>query len=193
MLSMIGRALAVLVIGAVLIVPGASAMHHSWGDGSMPRPVPIPAPLPKPAPLPSPAPVPAPAPIPGFTLDAREIALRDAVNDVRVKYGLSAIAVREDLTNGARAHTADMIARGYFAHSWSDGTPFGTWARRYSSCLILGEILAWRMPEQTAQLAIGQWLNSPPHREALLASSTWQGMGIELTANHATVLFGGRC
>ena len=54
------------------------------------------------------------------------------------------------------------------------------------------EILAWRSPQETAGAAVQQWLGSPSHRAALLAS-TWTVMGVELTQRHATVAFGRQC
>lgn len=158
---------------------------------------PVPAPNPParpPAPPPAAPPGSAP-PTPPATvaMEAGEAELRDAVNETRRMYGLGPLAVRADLLSAARAHTADLAAYGYFAHEWNDGTPFATWVRRYTACPAVGEILAWRSPTIDAATAVELWLGSPPHREALLAPTTWNAVGVELEGRHATVVFGGGC
>lgn len=124
-------------------------------------------------------------------LTARERALRKAVNTERRRHGLAPIPVDSSLQRAARDHTADMIRFGYFGHDWHDHRPMGTWVRRYTACTA-GEIIAWRSPQQTANSAVQQWLQSPSHRVELLAP-TWAGMGVELRKQHATIVFEGRC
>jgi Cysteine-rich secretory protein family len=124
-------------------------------------------------------------------LDAREETLRVAVNAERRRRGLAPLPVGARLERAARDHTADMIRYRYLGHDWHNGTPFGTWVNRYTACTA-GEIIAWQSPRQTPSNAVRQWLGSPPHRAALLASS-WSVMGVELTKQHALVVFGGAC
>ena len=135
---------------------------------------------------------PTAAPVAEVKLDAREAALRDAVNAERRRNGLASLSIGAGLERAARAHTADMIKFGYLGHDWHTGAPFGTWVTRYSACGADGEIIAWRSPQQTPANAVQQWLASPGHRAALL-SSKWADMGVELTQRHALVVFGGRC
>jgi uncharacterized protein YkwD len=125
-------------------------------------------------------------------LNARENALRNAVNAERRRHGLALLALDAGLQRAARAHTANMIRFGYFGHDWNNGAPFGTWVNRYTGCITAGEILAFQSPRQTAANAVRQWLGSPPHRAALLAG-TWRAMGVELTPRNATVEFGRSC
>ena len=141
---------------------------------------------------PAPPGEPTDAPIAQVKLNAREAALRNAVNAVRSRNGLVRLAVDEGLQRAARAHTANMIRFGYFGHDWHGGAPFGTWIVRYTRCVTTGEILAWKSPRQTPGNAVKQWLGSPGHRAALLAK-TWTAMGVELTQRRATVEFGLRC
>jgi uncharacterized protein YkwD len=135
---------------------------------------------------------PTDTPIAQITLDAREEALREAVNAERSRHGLGPLVIDASLQRAARAHTANMIRFGYFGHDWQGGIPFGTWMARHTSCVMAGEILAWRSPQQTPGSAVQQWLGSPGHRAALLAK-TWTVMGVELTQRHATVEFGRHC
>jgi uncharacterized protein YkwD len=125
------------------------------------------------------------------TLNAREAALRDAVNAERQRNGLAALRVGASLERAAKNHTADMMHFGYLGHDWHTGAAFGTWVKRYTPCTA-GEIIAWQSPQQTPSNAVRQWLGSPGHRAALLAHD-WTVMGVELTQRHADVVFGGRC
>jgi uncharacterized protein YkwD len=125
-------------------------------------------------------------------LQAREEALRDAVNAERRRNGLAPLAIDPTLQRDARAHTADMIRFGYFGHEWHDGRSFRAWILRRTTCDTMGEILAWSSPQQTPDHAVRQWLDSPGHR-ALLLAKTWTVMGVELTQRHAAVDFGRQC
>ena len=125
-------------------------------------------------------------------LQSREEGLRDAVNAERRRNGLAPLGIDRKLQRDARAHTTDMIRFGYFGHQWHDGTHFRIWIARRTSCAATGEILAWHSPQQTPENAVRQWLDSPSHR-ALLLSSTWSVMGVELRQRHATVDFGKHC
>jgi uncharacterized protein YkwD len=147
---------------------------------------------PKPCPPAGEQPVdPPPAPIAEPGLNAREAALRDAVNSERRRHGLTPLPVGEAAERATRDHTADMVKFGYLGHDWHNGTSFGTWVSRYFTCTA-GEIIAWRSPQETPAGAIQQWLHSPGHRAALL-SSAWTTMGVELGQRHAVVIFAGRC
>jgi uncharacterized protein YkwD len=147
----------------------------------------------QPADTPVEPPVEPPAePTAAVRLDARQEALRAAVNAERSRSGLAALGVDAGLQRASQGHTEDMVQFHYFGHDWHDGTPFGTWVSRYTSCHTTGEILAWRSPQQTPGNAVQQWLGSPGHRAALLSSS-WSVMGVELTQRNATVEFGRNC
>jgi uncharacterized protein YkwD len=75
-----------------------------------------------------------------------------------------------------------MARGGYFAHEWADGTPFGTWIRRYwpgsgYRGWSAGENLYWEGPDTNARRVVSAWMNSPPHRRALLSRS-WRFFGV---------------
>lgn len=138
-------------------------------------------------------PVPAPSEAPTTVeLDPAEAALRDAVNATRQANGLPELSIDPRLQRAARERSADIVAHGYFAHEWHDGTPFATWITRYWPCGGAGEILVMRTPTLNAQQSIQLWLASASHRSNML-SPNWRNMGVELDGIYATVDFGGSC
>ena len=88
------------------------------------------------------------------------------VNQERANAGLAALALDPALTEVARRHSADMLARGYFAHTSPDGRdPAGRLAAAGITYRIAGENLALA---PTLQLAHTGLMNSPEHRENIL-------------------------
>ena len=88
-----------------------------------------------------------------------------AMNRVRVAHGLRPLRIVEKLHAAARAHSADMIRRGYFGH--------GAFARRMDGygvqARVVGENLAWGNGVYgTANMIVHEWLMSPEHRANLL-------------------------
>lgn len=64
----------------------------------------------------------------------------------------------------ARAHSADMVARGFFAHTNPDGqTPFDRMHDAGIDYSRAAENIAYGYG--TAEAILHGWLNSPPHRE----------------------------
>ena len=53
------------------------------------------------------------------------------INAVRRSYGRSRLTVSSALTRAGREHARELALAGYFSHDWSDGTPFGSWIRRF--------------------------------------------------------------
>lgn len=135
---------------------------------------------------------PSPQPQATEALDPAEASLRDAVNATRRAHGLPDLAIDPRLQRAARERSADIVAYGYFAHEWHDGTPFATWITRYWPCNGAGEILVKRTPSLNAQQSVQLWLDSPSHRSNML-SPNWRNMGVELDGIYATVDFGGPC
>jgi uncharacterized protein YkwD len=144
------------------------------------------------APSANPAPAPPPQAPAAVALDPAEAALRDAVNAARQANGLADLAIEPRLQRAARERSADMVAHGYFAHEWHDGTSFDTWITRYWPCSGAGEILVRRTPSLNAEQAVQLWLASPSHRANML-SPDWRNMGVELGGIYGTVDFGGLC
>ena len=153
-------------------------------SGAAPEPTPVGTRAPAP-------PVPAGVPV-APPLDPAEAALREAVNAARQANDLPVLAIEPRLQRAARERSADLVAYGYFAHEWHDGTPFATWITRYWPCSGAGEILVMRTPSLSAQQAVQLWLASPGHRANML-SPEWRSMGVELSGIYGTVDFGGPC
>jgi uncharacterized protein YkwD len=119
------------------------------------------------------------------------------INLVRRSYGRSRLTVSTALTRAGREHARELALAGYFSHDWSDGTPFGSWIRRFyppsgARRWGAGENLAWSTPAVTARQAVQMWLASPEHRRILL-SKTWRQVGLGVVrATGAGGFYGGR-
>ncbi len=102
----------------------------------------------------TPAPTAAPS-------DTQPEDIFDEINAARKKYGLSALAYNTELERGAfiRAKEASVD----FCHYRPDGSPCTT-----VSELADGEIIARVSVLRDAPYVIEGWLDSPPHRDAIL-------------------------
>jgi uncharacterized protein YkwD len=108
------------------------------------------------------------APAAPAALTAGERALLIEMNRVRAAHGAPALRVDMRLERAARAHSRDMLRRGYFAH--------GEFARRLAGFgargPAVGENLGWGVgPAGSPRAIVAAWLASPPHRANLLRSS----------------------
>ena len=119
------------------------------------------------------------------------------INAVRRQHGLPRLALSGQLSRAGQEHAQQLALAGYFSHEWSDGTPFGTWIRRFypvgaARRWSAGENLAWATPDVTAQQAVEMWLTSPEHRRILLSRSWRQvGLGV-IRADGAGGYYGGK-
>ena len=91
------------------------------------------------------------------------------MNTVRKNRGLRDARASPAAQAGGEAHVRNMARHGYFAHAWSDGTPFGRWIRRFwpgpgYRGWSAGENLYWEGPSTTAERVVAAWMNSPGHR-----------------------------
>lgn len=119
-------------------------------------------------------------------------------NIEREKAGLNSLSADETLAATARAHSADMIARDFFAHDNPDGCS--------SSCRVTAAGYRWQMigeniymmsgwdlsPQEAAIMTVNGWLGSPGHRENLLKQGyTESGIGVVVQgdAAYATALY----
>jgi len=106
---------------------------------------------------------------------ASESRILGAMNQVRIANGLRPLRYAGKLHAAARAHSADMLRRGYFGH--------GSFDRRMSGfgvhAPVVGENLAWGTgPYSTAKAIVQEWLASPEHRANLLRPGfRWVGVG----------------
>jgi uncharacterized protein YkwD len=102
-------------------------------------------------------------PRPRPDLEARMLEL---VNKERVAAGLKPLAADPELTEVARRHSADMFARGYFAHDTPEGRdPFERMREANVRFVTAGENLALA---PTVQVAHRGLMNSPGHRANIL-------------------------
>ncbi|AJT61821.1 hypothetical protein T261_0129 [Streptomyces lydicus] len=178
--------LAAAVIAALWWFPDAPRNEHEAKPKAAGTPAPTtPAPRHTPAPTPSrtaatasPTPSASPAGTPSPTppdLEQQAIAL---INSRRAQVGCGPLRRDRRLHLAAQRHSADMAARGYYAHDTPDGTgpdkritaagyPWSSW----------GENLD-RGP-RTADAAVGDWMSDAMHRDNMLnCRFTAVGIGI---------------
>src|SRR6266705_255129 len=95
-----------------------------------------------------------------------ETKMLELVNRERVAAGLQPLAPDAELAQVARQHSADMFARGYFAHVAPQGRdPFERMREATVRFLAAGENLALA---PTLQIAHTGLMNSPEHRANIL-------------------------
>lgn len=127
-------------------------------------------------------------PHPGATRRTRAAVLC-LVNRFRRAHGRRALRLNRQLTRAAQRYSAEMAARGFFAHTSPSGGTIvdrlrdsgylntgGSWA--------VGENLAWGTNHLAvpAQIVYG-WLQSPPHRANLLRAKYREaGIGVAYPA-----------
>ena len=101
------------------------------------------------------------------------------LNEIRHEHGLGALQGSVALRGAARAHSADMLARGYFRHD----APNESWdkrIRRYLKSPLVGENIAWGTGSYgSPEGIVRMWMNSPPHRHIILMASLHRvGLGV---------------
>lgn len=95
-----------------------------------------------------------------------ETQMLDLVNQERVTAGLSPLQADPELTEVARKHSADMFARGYFAHDTPEGlSPFDRMKAANVRFTTAGENLALAPTIPVAHTGL---MNSPGHRANIL-------------------------
>jgi len=142
--------------------------------------------------------------IPVINAASLETRIHALVNKVRQEHGLSALGTDMALVSIARAHSADMAARGYFGHVNLDerdatargaaagytchkaADPYFTYAiaenlyatYRYAEIPLQDSQASgyvWTSEEAMAEETVEAWMNSPDHRDNILD----KGMGRE--------------
>jgi len=95
-----------------------------------------------------------------------EAQMLELLNQERTNAGLAALVLDPSLTEVARRHSADMLSRGYFAHSSPEGHDLADrLAAAEITYRLAGENLALA---PTLQLAHTGLMNSPEHRDNIL-------------------------
>jgi uncharacterized protein YkwD len=117
-----------------------------------------------------------------------EAALFEAVNRYRTDRHKIPLKRREDVDRVARAHSADMAARGFFSHETPEGR---NWVDRLKQGRVEGFAMAGEnvgvttKPNPNDEILQG-WIHSPVHNENLLASPyNTTGVGIARRADGA--------
>src|SRR5579862_6694178 len=118
-----------------------------------------------------------------------------ALNDIRVRHGLTRLTLDRQLSLAAQGHTSEMIVDGYFSHSSFDGSAF--WKRLTGYTRLakqgsgVGENLLWTSGVIDASAALSLWMNSAGHRANIL-SPRWRQIGVSaIFTNSAPGTFGG--
>lgn len=115
----------------------------------------------------------------------------EVTNRARRKHSKSEISYDPELANIARLHSRDMARNEFFSHENQDGESHNTRLSNhgYYSDVVYENILVSESVQngvevrEAAQMAVDSWLNSPPHREALLREHvTEEGIGVYVTA-----------
>jgi uncharacterized protein YkwD len=125
------------------------------------------------------------APAQAATLSPAERSLLQEINRVRAAHGAPPLRVDDRLQRAARAHSVDMMRRGYFSH--------GDFSGRLMRFGVRGTAMAENIgmgsgSYGTARGLVQMWLNSPGHRANMLnptfrrigvgvATGTFQGYG----------------
>ncbi len=114
-------------------------------------------------------------------LEARTL---EAVNQVRQANGLQPLRLASDLSEIARAHSRDMMERGYFAHKSPEGHDLIVRLARsgIKDWRYIAENLAYNAGYlDPVTVAVEGWLNSPGHRRNMLNKQlTESGIGVAI-------------
>src|SRR5262245_33746664 len=129
-------------------------------------------------------------------LSSLELDMVARINAMRTARGLRPLRVSRGLTAAATYHTRQMGQLGFFEHESVNGAPFWRRIARFypagRGSWSVGENIFWESPDTSAASAVREWMQSPPHRQNLLARE-WRDIG--LSAEHfatAPGTFGGR-
>ena len=101
----------------------------------------------------------------------------DAVNTIRAEHGKPALNYDKRLYRAARAHNSDMIKKGFFSHTGSNGSSVGSRVtdQGFKWCYVSENIAKG----QTSLTQVMQsWMNSPGHRKNILSDQA-QAFGLQ--------------
>ncbi len=125
--------------------------------------------------------------------DAVCAAVVTATNAERAKHRLPPLTADARLAAAAQAHSADMVARGFFAHEdpGGRGPSDRVLAAGYRYSVVAENIAAG---QRTAAEVVEGWMNSPGHRKNILRREVTQiGVGTAIGGSfgiHWTQVFG---
>ena len=206
---------AVIIIGGINAKPSASPTAvptaaptvtpaPSAEPTSEPTAIPTQAPSAEPTAVPTQEPTAAPAQTPSAeptaeptatpsptTAPAGERAMEQEVlklvNQARAENGLNPLSWADDLADIARAHSADMIERGFFSHTNPDGqSPFDRIKNNGISYRAAAENIAYGQPN--AESVMNSWMNSAGHRANIL-NANLKEIGIGAVKNSNGIVY----
>lgn len=168
-----GLSCTVTIIGGGIVLPTVKpTAAPTASPTSAPTAVPTAAPTVTPAPTAQPTasptskPTAQPTSAPSSEREMEKEVL-SLVNSVRAENGLSALSWAEDVANVARAHSSDMITRGFFSHTNPDGlSPFDRLRNNGISYRTAAENIAYG--QRSASEVMNSWMNSSGHRANIL-------------------------
>ncbi|MGW5618218.1 CAP domain-containing protein [Streptomyces sp. NPDC003877] len=134
------------------------------------------------------------APLTPAGLERTAATVTDLTNRARAGAGLPPLAVDPVLTAAAQAHSADMVARAFYAHTAPDGSrPWDRAAAAGSTRRAIGENIA--CGQRSPADVVEGWMNSPGHRANILRPDfTHIGIGFAgggRAGTYWTQMFGG--
>ena len=104
------------------------------------------------------------------------VAVLNALNEVRSAHKLDPLTLNQQLTRAATKHSQEMLLHGYFSHDSPNGGPYwkriAEWYRQgaYSDWSV-GENILFSSPNVDATQAVQWWMQSPEHRANILTPS----------------------
>lgn len=147
-----------------------------------PTSTPTAAPTSTPTAVPTTAPTQAPS-----GLSAMEQEVLALVNSERAKNGLSALSWADDVAAVARAHSSDMINRGFFSHTNPDGeSPFDRLKNNGISYRTAAENIAYG--QKTPADVMSAWMNSSGHRANILNKNVTE-LGVGAVKNNNGTIY----
>lgn len=110
-----------------------------------------------------------PSPIPTQAILDMEQSVFDQINAERATAGLDELVMDEAIRKAARAHSADMVARGFFDHVNPDGHG-PAWRLDHAGIVYVsaGENIAFTNSPTPGDTAVTGWMASPLHRDNIL-------------------------
>lgn len=191
---MSGLAVGALLIGGTIVIAQAtSPPPRETADLALPV-LPVPTlPMPIVPIIPAPSAPPVVAKPKGQAAPLRAVGPESDVvartNAERIRAGCGALRFDSRLAAAARAHSADMVNRGYFEHESPDGSTAADRAAAAGYSEYGGENIAWG--QRSAAEVMSDWMGSPDHRRNILdCEFTTIGVGLDPRGMYWTQDFG---
>jgi uncharacterized protein YkwD len=119
-------------------------------------------------------------PVATSDMSSIEQQIFELTNRERSNYGLPPLQINQELNAVAKRKSMDMGDLDYFSHNGPDGKTTMDWLiEKGYSFNAWGENIANFEANVTAEEIIHEWMNSPGHRENILANNfTLLGVGV---------------